>query len=123
MPIPAIVAGILAAGTIAGAGAGAYKTYRGTKTASANLAYQMAMQKENARYWNEYYKNTGFRPRYPYRSGYVYNPTSMNNLQNVIDVAPASYISGFSYGAMSLASLYRPQTTYQSVPYNHYMYG
>lgn len=123
MPIPAIVAGILAAGTIASAGAGAYKTYRGTKTASANLAYQMAMQRENTRYWNEYYKNTGYRPRYPYRSGYVYNPTTINNLQNTIDVAPASYISGFSYGAMSLASLYRPQTLYQSVPYTHYMYG
>lgn len=106
MPFPAIVAGILAAGTIASTGAGAYKTYRGTKTASANLAYQMAMQKENTRYWNEYYKNTGFRPRYRYRSGYVYNPMSINNLRNTLDVAPASYVSGFSTGARSLAGLY-----------------
>ena len=49
MPFPAIVAGILAAGTIASTGAGAYKTYRGTKTASANLAYQTSMQKDTAK--------------------------------------------------------------------------
>lgn len=30
---------------------------------SAGRAY------DNYRYWNDYYKNTGYRPKYPFRSG------------------------------------------------------
>lgn len=123
MPFPAIVAGILAAGTAVSVGASTYKTYKGVKTADANLVYQRAMERDNSQFWRDYYKNTGFRPQYRYRSGYVYNPTQINNLMNTIDVAPASYAQGMSYGAMSLASLYRPQMLYQSTPYVHYMYG
>lgn len=35
--------------------------------------YTRRSAQENRRYWNDYYKNTGFRPRYPMRSGAEYN--------------------------------------------------
>lgn len=31
--------------------------------------YSVGQAVENNRYWNDYYRNTGFRPRYPFRAG------------------------------------------------------
>lgn len=35
--------------------------------------YSRRYSRENSRYWADYYKNTGFRPRYPMRAGAEYN--------------------------------------------------
>lgn len=39
--------------------------------------YSRRYNRENSRYWADYYKNTGFRPRYPMRSGAEYNLGSL----------------------------------------------
>lgn len=31
--------------------------------------YNMGKASDTRRYWDSYYRNTGFRPRYPYRAG------------------------------------------------------
>lgn len=38
-----------------------------------NYQYQKGALQENERYWQDYYRNTGVKPRYPYRSGYYQN--------------------------------------------------
>lgn len=58
IPIAAIAAASLFAVDL---GIGAYNGYR---------SYQAMV--ENERYWDDYYKNTGHRPRYPMRAG-AYN--------------------------------------------------
>lgn len=60
--LPAVLfAGAVGTGVLAGG----YKTYRGVQ------GYF-----ENKRYWEEYQKNTGYKPRYGYRSGYNYDWSS-----------------------------------------------
>lgn len=39
--------------------------------------YTRRYNRENSRYWADYYKNTGFRPRYPMRAGAEYNLSSL----------------------------------------------
>lgn len=38
-----------------------------------NYQFQSGALQENERYWQDYYRNTGVKPRYPYRSGYYQN--------------------------------------------------
>lgn len=60
--LPAILLG----GAVAsGVGAGGYKFYRGVMAGF-----------ENRRYWEDYQRLTGVRPRYGYRSGYNYDWSS-----------------------------------------------
>lgn len=35
--------------------------------------YTWGHYKDTTRFWEDYYKNTGYRPRYPYKSGAIYN--------------------------------------------------
>lgn len=46
--------------------------------------YSVGKAYDGVRFWNDYYKNTGIRPRYPFRAGY-FDP--MRDAANV----------GFSY--------------------------
>ncbi len=39
--------------------------------------YTRRYNSENKRYWADYYKNTGFLPRYPMRAGAEYNLSSL----------------------------------------------
>lgn len=34
-----------------------------------NAVYGVGQAMDSYRYWNDYYKNTGYRPRYPWRAG------------------------------------------------------
>lgn len=34
-----------------------------------NGVYNVGKAVDSYRYWNDYYRNTGYRPRYPFRSG------------------------------------------------------
>lgn len=34
-----------------------------------NGIYAIGQAVDSYRYWNDYYKNTGFKPRYPFRAG------------------------------------------------------
>lgn len=65
VPIIPIIAGVsFGASTI-------YDIYTNWK----NLQYQKGALDENRRYWDDYIRNTGVQPRYPYRSG-LYQNTS-----------------------------------------------
>ena len=39
--------------------------------AGIGAMYSAGQIMDTNRYWNDYYKNTGYRPRYLYRSGYM----------------------------------------------------
>lgn len=47
--------------------------------------YMNEAQQENERYWKDYEKNTGVRPRYPYRAGEnaMYPNMDYNPLQSI----------------------------------------
>lgn len=38
--------------------------------ATQKYSYYKGYSAETSKYWDDYYKNTGYRPRYKYRSGY-----------------------------------------------------
>lgn len=83
----AIIAGAYLAGSV---GASIYSAYK-------NIQYQNRAMKENERFWNDYYKNTGFKARYPYRAGSVYNTSSLYS-SYASAVGAWSPIIGFGYG-------------------------
>lgn len=66
---------IILAAMVAGALVDVYATEKNTKASDKALNYSSAyinsQFQENERYWRDYYKNTGVRPKYPYRSGAV----------------------------------------------------
>ncbi len=81
--------------------------------AHANYAEQYGMRynAENKRYWQDYYRNTGFRPRYPMRSGAEYNLSGVYSARASRAGAYASqyraaYGIGLS-GAYGLNSIYK----------------
>lgn len=39
--------------------------------------YHVGKAVENARYWSEYTRNTGFAPKYPWRTGYYDSMSSI----------------------------------------------
>lgn len=55
-------------------------------------------QTENKRYWNDYYDNTGIRPKYPYRAGsysdYGYVLSAVGTGVNIFDRYGAKNIYG-----------------------------
>lgn len=55
-------------------------------------------QTENKRYWNDYFDNTGIRPKYPYRSGaysdYGYVLSAVGTGVNIYDRFGAKKIYG-----------------------------
>lgn len=104
MPIP--VAPILAGAYIAAsAGASVYSSYK-------NIQYQKAYMAENARYWKDYEKRTGLKPRYPYRAGSVYNTNSLYNSYSSL-VRSWTPLVGFGYGQVGRRSNeYRPNKNY-----------
>lgn len=60
--------------------------------------YNVGKAVENRRFWSEYYKNTHFAPRYPFRSGYY---------DYIGETGYAIRNAGFSYGY--LKDLNRPR--------------
>lgn len=80
-----VLPAILLGGAVgAGALSGAYRTYRGVQ------GYF-----ENRRYWEDYQRNTGVRPRYGYRQGYNYDWTS--TLSGLSQMANASSYGYYGY--------------------------
>lgn len=53
--------------------------------------YHVGKAQDNRRFWRDYYKNTGVRPKYPYRAG-VYD--------YLYDYADLGMNAGFSYGML-----------------------
>lgn len=53
--------------------------------------YNVGRAVDNKRFWDDYYKNTGFKPRYPYRSGYY---------DWVSDLSSSMMNVGFSYSML-----------------------
>lgn len=82
MPLP-----LLAAGLIAGSGvvSGVYNVKKGLET---------------RKYWDQYYRNTGYRPRYPFRSGYY-------DIVPAISSSVASVGYGYAVGARLSHRRYR----------------
>lgn len=92
----------------ANAGIGLYTAYR-------NIKYQKAYMTENQRYWNDYHKRTGLRPKYPYRTGYHYNTAS---LYNSYASAVRSWTPLVGYGTSFQNTGYR-----SNYNYTHWMYA
>lgn len=69
-----------------------YRAYGQRKVAQANLDYLSRQEKENKRFFDDYYKNTGIRPKYPVRSGASYNYGALYNAKWIADnwwISPA----------------------------------
>ena len=101
MPFPLIPVAIglsIGASTISGLA----RTYYGSKSAHTGLDYQLKAQRENSKYWSDYYKNTGFRPRYQYRSGAIWNPSAIASYQSSLSSAPYSYLGSLSTGSRAV---------------------
>lgn len=90
--------------------------------------YSRRYNKENKRYWADYYKHTGFRPRYPMRVGAEYNLAGLYGATTSKAAAIASKYRAAAgvgtAGAYSIGSLYRPNNMYQfKSPYPSYDYS
>ena len=90
--------------------------------------YSRRYNNENKRYWADYYRNTGFRPRYPMRVGSEYNLAGLYGATTSKAAAIASKYRAAAgvatAGAYSIGSLYRPNNTYQyTTPYPSYNYA
>lgn len=119
MALPLLLAGTMAAGVLVNA----YDAYRTHQVNAVAMDYQKGLQNEITRYWGDYYRNTGFRPRYPYRAGAVFDTSALYRMsyQNTMSVVRAFQPFG------SIGGFYAPQRTYKADrgyrdPY-HYMYG
>lgn len=44
------------------------------------IEYTKKYNAEIARFWNDYYRNTGHRPKYPYKSGAIANEATLAHL-------------------------------------------
>lgn len=75
--IPIALAGV----AIGSAAYSAYRTWESTKAsdkkADQTINYQLGAFYENSQYWQDYKRNTGKSPKYPYRSGSVYDLSSL----------------------------------------------
>lgn len=47
----------------------------------ATQRYTWGYYNDVNRFWSDYYKNTGFKPRYPYKSGSVYDVGQLYSAQ------------------------------------------
>lgn len=82
---------------------------------------------ENKQYWSDYYRNTGFRPRYPMRTGAEYNLSGLyaNRIsQTSAQVSRYRALANVgTSGAYLLGSVYqKPGYNYVS-PYASYDYS
>lgn len=123
---------IVIAGAMAGSAILNYVLNDKVASAQENLAnyssnYIRRYNQENKRYWSDYYKNTGFRPRYPMRSGSEFNLAGLYaNRISQVSAQVSRYRSlaniGTS-GAYMLSGIYqKPMYNYVS-PYQSYNYA
>lgn len=124
---------IVVAGAMAGSAILNYVLNKGVaesqiKTSNYIADYSRRYNKENNRYWADYYKNTGKAPRYPMRAGAEYNLASMYSANTSAMSARASVYRSMmnvgTSGAFALGSFYsRPAYNYRT-PYAspNYMY-
>lgn len=109
MVAPLIIAGVALAGIGISAAANIYSAYKQKGAADYTVSYQDALMRENARYWGDYYKNTGFSPVYPMRSGFVFNESALRGAQASSDVAYAHAIgstAGLAGASMGIYGAY-----------------
>lgn len=82
---------------------------------------------ENRQYWSDYYKNTGFRPRYPIRSGVEYNLSGLYaNRISQVSAQVSRYRSMANIGVAGshmLAGVYQKPGYNYSSPYASYDYS
>lgn len=90
--IPVMVGAYLGASV----GSSIYSAYK-------NIQYQKGAMAENKRFWNDYEKRYGLKPRYPYRAGSVYNTGSLYNSYSSA-VRAWSPLVGFGYGQYQKSS-------------------
>lgn len=93
---------------------GAVNSVFNYRTAKYSYDYNKLLMNENTRFWKDYEKNTGVLPRYPYRSGYNFNQTSLYGAQATQYGALNSVVNSMLYGsfipyAREQARAYRPQ--------------
>lgn len=110
MPIPAVIAAAVAVGTLINLYGNVQSAKSTIRTAEYNQAYAMRGYVENERYWDDYFKNTGYRPLYPVRSGAYYNLGSYYAGESARAGAYSKVLSSIGHvgtaGAYGIESLY-----------------
>lgn len=95
---------ILAGASGLSAALGLYQSYQQKKINEYSYGYSSAYNMETERFWNDYYKKTGVRARYPYRAGSIPNLTGQYGARLAADTAyfgnvrSAANAAGFLYG-------------------------
>lgn len=83
---------------------GLYQSHQQKMINDYSYGYQSRYNAETERFWNDYYKKTGIRPRYPYRAGSNINYTSQYGAKLASDTAyfgnirSAANTASFLYG-------------------------
>lgn len=80
MPLPLLAGGLVAGGS------------------ALSGIYRVGKALENRRYWDAYYRNTGYRPLYPFRAGYY---------DYINEFGRSLYSAGFAGGFMNLKNFDR----------------
>lgn len=124
---------IVVAGAMMGSSILNYVLNEGVANSQIKMAdyiadYSRRYNNENKRYWADYFKNTGFRPRYPMRYGAEYNLAGLYGATTSRNAAFASKYRAAAgvgtAGAYALGSLYNKPNTYQyKTPYPSYNYA
>lgn len=111
MPVPAVIAAAVALGTLMSLYGNVRSAQATNRLASYNQDYAMRGFVENERYWNDYFKNTGYRPLYPIRSGAYYNLSSYYQGESARAGAYSKVLSSIGHvgtaGSYGIDSLYR----------------
>lgn len=85
-----IVPLVLIGSIIADSLVNAYATYDSTKSSDKSLDasynYIASSFRENEKFWEDYYKNTGKRPLYPYRSGAVNDVSQLYSIDSALNM-------------------------------------
>lgn len=80
IPLPAILFGVMVADALVSAYNNSQNVKASEKVLDATSAYINGQFSENNRYWQDYEKNTGRLPLYPYRTGAVNDISQLYNV-------------------------------------------
>lgn len=90
---------------LASSGVSLYGMYENFLANQKAIDYANKYNAEIQRFWNDYYKNTGYRPLYPYKSGSVVNEATLAHL----------YASNYSSASAMMGGVFNIGTQFRNI--------
>lgn len=107
MPLIPIVAGVATAANLVIGALGIYATYQSYQANQKTIQYAETYNAEIAKFWDDYYKNTGYRPLYPYKTGSATNEGYLNSLYAANWSAASSMAGGVFNTGQKIHNIYK----------------